>query len=182
MNIEKLIHYIVLSEPEVREHISQVDGIYNVGANRTTNGVYPLFEYHEIGGTDTMYADDSPEFERYTFQVSYISANEEYRFLRAKIKSAFRKAGFIINSEYTVKNAYTNLFHYSIHIKIELDDSLFKHMLDKYETIYNEIQPVGKDEKLPTGFYYDESSNSEYEIVDETENMEFIEYDINSTE
>lgn len=173
MDIEKLIKMTLLNSDVIFNLLSKTaEGIPNIDPLRVSVGEPPLIEFHQIGGTDSMYADSEVFRERFTYQITYVTDTKAFSEVRNAMKQAMRSVGFVVTGEYSTQNRYTNLTHYYIHVSQSFDEAWYDRLLKEQEELYNQKHGSIEDLPLPPGEYYDPKTNSKTKIV--TDEFEII--------
>lgn len=175
MNLERLMKLAFLNNDVIYSSLAQTpEGIPNIDPLRVSDGNIPLIEFHQIGGADAMIVDDEVFRERYTYQIVYVTEEKDFGDIRSAMKESMRQLGFIVTSEYSVQNRYTNLVHYYIHVSQSFDEVWYQHKLDEQLAIYNKKHPEPEATDLPEGEYYDPKTGERTLLFNEDE-FEIIE-------
>lgn len=176
MNMDLLITYALLNNDHVINAVAKTrEGIPLINVNRSPSGVYPMIEYHQIGGGDVNFADMEVFIERNTFQLTFFCKAEEYMDVRDELLRTLRNISFKVMHEYTFKDMTTDITNYVVHIRSFIERVYFDTMMAEQTELYN--QRYGNDTPIPDGTYFDEVENTDYKYIDDLVKDELPVYD-----
>ena len=120
MNIERLIQYKLLNSPEIVNLVGRdTGGVPLIRANSNVSGLYPSIVYHEIAGA------------------------------RDHILKALYEIGFSQIHVYTQRNSFTNLIHWTVHVRTVLSRELYDFYMHREKVLYDATYYKGY--KFPIG-------------------------------
>lgn len=150
MNIERLIQYKLLNSPEIVNLVGRdTGGVPLIRANSNVSGLYPSIVYHEIAGAGRSGADDDVEMYRHTFELTYYCDDMEYTEIRDHILKALYEIGFSQIHVYTQRNSFTNLIHWTVHVRAVFSRELYDFYMHREKIIYDATYYKGY--KFPIG-------------------------------
>lgn len=162
MKVERMVQFALLNNPKITNVLAKTDeGHPLVAINHNVEGKYPLIELHATRGNDSQHADDKL-YTMYTrIEVNFHCMNDEYGLVSEEINRTLRELGFVRVNYYSTRSPYTNVVEYSNSYRATMTQAMINHKF------YAQQQQMEVPEhKIPTGEYFDDELNAEYEMLD----------------
>lgn len=120
---EKIVSYVAKSK----------QGYPNIGANRVPHGIFPLIEYHQIFGSDQVFANDRLLVRQYNYQLGIYSMTEDYYKIQHEVDRVMRGIGFTCYNDYTYAVDDSKVIHRVFSYTIKLNRAIYDKLLHKYQ-------------------------------------------------
>lgn len=133
-DVDMLIQAALIQNSKIVEYVSKTkQGYPNIGANRTPHGTFPLIEYHQILGSDELFADDKLMTRQYNYQIGIYTMNDDYHKIQNEVDKAMRSLGFACYNDYTYAVDDSKVIHRIFSYTIKLNRGMYQKLLNKYK-------------------------------------------------